>query len=366
MQGKHSKHVKLKRTTVGEHARRELAIIGPTCDGIENLALKWASALSHRYKAVYVDQDHNFLDPPHPVELNQSSIAKAKHLTEKHWEYQVQNSHPIFSDEALKYDLAFLNGNHFAAEKCVLAYQQKRHNKLIQKDLSSVTCVISSLDQKEGALSLVSENCTWINEENSGEILAFLENTFPKPRLKALILSGGKSTRMGKDKGALNYHGKPQREHLELLLSEQLDEVYHSVRSDQELDLGNKIEDRFVDLGPFGAILSAMMHDPDAAWLVIACDLPNANGELIKNLVDGRAPSLLATAFHNPQTGWPDPLCTIYEPKAYSRMLSFLARGNSCPRKVLINSEIQLLELSNASLLDNVNTPEQYNEATQG
>jgi len=52
-------------------------------------------------------------------------------------------------------------------------------------------------------------------------------------------------------------------------------------------------------------------------------------------------------------------LITIWEPKSYPALLSFLAQGYSCPRKVLINSEINLLKAPDPEALTNVNTPEE-------
>jgi molybdenum cofactor guanylyltransferase len=52
-------------------------------------------------------------------------------------------------------------------------------------------------------------------------------------------------------------------------------------------------------------------------------------------------------------------LITIWEPRAYPVLLSFLAQGISCPRKVLINSDIELLDVPNIDALMNVNTPEE-------
>ena len=56
---------------------------------------------------------------------------------------------------------------------------------------------------------------------------------------------------------------------------------------------------------------------------------------------------------------FPEPLVTIWEPKAYPIMLQFLAQGISCPRKVLINSDVELLETDDVYIY-NVNTPEEF------
>ena len=117
------------------------------------------------------------------------------------------------------------------------------------------------------------------------------------------------------------------------------------------------IQDRFLDLGPMGAICSAFLHDPNAAWLVLACDLPLLDRATIETLIAARRPDKVATALRSPEQQWPEPLVAIYEPRAYPRLLQFLSLGYSCPRKLLINSEVEVITLADAAPVTNANTP---------
>ncbi|HWZ35922.1 MAG TPA: NTP transferase domain-containing protein, partial [Mucilaginibacter sp.] len=120
------------------------------------------------------------------------------------------------------------------------------------------------------------------------------------------------------------------------------------------------LPDTFLDLGPFGAILSAFREKPDSAWLVVACDMPLLNAETFGHLIGNRNTSTIGTAYENGADGFPEPLITIWEPKSYSVLLAFLAQGHSCPRKVLINSDTHLLQPLDAAALTNVNTVEDF------
>ncbi|RMG81285.1 MAG: molybdopterin-guanine dinucleotide biosynthesis protein MobA, partial [Bacteroidetes bacterium] len=174
------------------------------------------------------------------------------------------------------------------------------------------------------------------------------------PPLAGLVLAGGKSERMGRDKGDISYHGKPQRDHLFELLRPVCASVFVSLREGQAGPENLPVlYDSFAGLGPFGAILSAFRAFPNHAWLVVACDLPLLDKLAIDFLTQNRNPSAVATAFHNPATGFPDPLITIWEPKSYPILLQFLAQGYSCPRKVLINSEIETLQAPDPEILRN-------------
>jgi molybdopterin-guanine dinucleotide biosynthesis protein A len=176
------------------------------------------------------------------------------------------------------------------------------------------------------------------------------------------VLAGGQSLRMGFDKGNVNWHGKAQRYHMADMLKPFCNEVFISCRPGQQGEIDKQypsLEDTFTGLGPFGAILSAFREKPDCAWLVIACDLPLMDEGTLRNLVAWRNSSSVATAYHSPVTDFPEPLIAIWEPKSYPVLLSYLAQGYSCPRKVLINTDITLLNPPEPEALTNVNTPDE-------
>ncbi|MEL7123399.1 MAG: NTP transferase domain-containing protein [Bacteroidota bacterium] len=185
------------------------------------------------------------------------------------------------------------------------------------------------------------------------------------PKIKGLVLAGGKSRRMGQDKGLINYHGTPQRDYAANILSPFCKEVYISCRPDQLEQIKSPyplLADSFLDLGPLGAILSAFRFDPESAWLVVACDLPLLEPQSIEQLIAERNYSKTATAFLNPELGFPEPLITLWEPKSYPITLQFLAQGYSSLRKVLINSDVEVIEAQNQEWLKNVNSPEDKEE----
>ena len=95
---------------------------------------------------------------------------------------------------------------------------------------------------------------------------------------------------------------------------------------------------------------------------MVACDLPLLDKTTLEYLVENRNLSQTATTFRSPVNKFPEPLVTIWEPRGYPVLLNFLAQGYSCPRKALINSPIEMLEVSNAAALRNVNTPEELEE----
>ncbi|MBD2769058.1 NTP transferase domain-containing protein [Hymenobacter sp. BT664] len=187
-----------------------------------------------------------------------------------------------------------------------------------------------------------------------------------EPVLRGLVLAGGRSERMQTDKGALQYHGLDQRQHTAALLGEFCPDVRVSVRPEQAADLPaglTPLPDTFLGLGPLGGLLSAFQADPNAAWLVLACDLPFLTRTTLEFLVTNRQSARAATALRSPVDDFPEPLVTIWEPRSYGQLLRFLSMGYSCPRKALINSDIALLPAPVSAELRNVNTPEERAQA---
>ena len=188
-------------------------------------------------------------------------------------------------------------------------------------------------------------------------------------KLYGLVLSGGKSTRMGTDKGLISYHGVPQREYLYDLLSEVCEETFISLREEQQAELPSKMQ-TIVDLnefkGPYNGLLSAHKKHPEAAWLVLACDLPLMDLEALKELIAQRDNSKQATAFALKENPLPEPLCAIWEPHAFEDSLAYLESGvGTCPRKFLINHDTKLIFPRNESVLLNANSEEEYKEALE-
>lgn len=184
------------------------------------------------------------------------------------------------------------------------------------------------------------------------------------PKLYGLVLAGGKSTRMGSDKGWLTYHDVPQQEYLYTLLEEICEDVFLSIRKEQLPDIPDSfktITDNNEHRGPFNGILSAHALYPEAAWLVLACDLPLIDGKTLQLLVDKRNPDKWATSFATQESGLPEPLATIWEPSGLREAKEYLKTAeSSCPRKFLINSEIELVYPAHDEVLYNANSLSDY------
>jgi molybdopterin-guanine dinucleotide biosynthesis protein A len=188
------------------------------------------------------------------------------------------------------------------------------------------------------------------------------------PTLYGLLLTGGRSTRMKRDKARLEYAGKPQLDRAMELIAPLVSRAFVSVRAEQRDDpqrtAYETITDLRKDLGPLGGIQAAFEAHPANAWLVLACDLPFLDESTVRHLIERRATARLATAYRSAGNGLPEPLCAIYEPASRASLEEWIAQGLNCPRKWMIKGDVELLDLPNAHALDNVNTANEYLAAT--
>jgi len=186
--------------------------------------------------------------------------------------------------------------------------------------------------------------------------------------LFGLVLAGGESRRMGRDKAALQFHGRSQVDWAFGLLSRHCARVFVSVRPAQLDDPARTshptIVDRHEGAGPIAGIAAAQAAHPGAAWLVVACDLPFLGDATLDTLTAARG-NAAVTAFRSSHDGLPEPLCAIYEPQTRPAIEAAIAGGRHCPRKFIIQSGVPLLDQPDPTALDNVNTPDDLARAQQ-
>ncbi len=185
--------------------------------------------------------------------------------------------------------------------------------------------------------------------------------------LYGLVLAGGRSTRMQRDKAALEYAGRTQLERAIELITPLVEQVFVSVRPEQT---GDPLRARFAQIvdsgeaaGPIAGIIAAQASHPDAGWLVLACDLPLLDQQTLGHLLRSRRPARQATAYRSSHNGLPEPLGAIYEPSSREAIRAHVASGRDCPRKFLINADTELIDQPGPGALDNVNTPKEYGSA---
>ncbi len=357
---KHQKHPKLAKPHLGKYHRNEWAIVGTNCGAIKELAISMKQEL--------MDYKVGYLDASHAKDLAEPDFSLGVLDCQKYHQLEVEGG---FNEYDYKIgfnemDVLLVNGNHFPAARQIVVLDEAKLGSL-ERRLEQLTDIQLILNKNVNEIpdflkeKINGKEIPVVDFNNKNETINYIKNTSQPAPVYGLVLAGGRSTRMGADKGKIIYHGKAQREYLYDILKSNCEKTYLSCREDQVGELGAfpTIADNYPGLGVFGAILSAFRKNPNVAWLVVACDLPFVNNKIIKKILEKRSFKNIATAFYNSETGFADPLLTIYEPKSYLKLVQFMTLGYSCPRKVLINSDTHLIKDFDQKYLRNVNTKEE-------
>lgn len=357
---KHTKHTNLERRHNDHFAHNEISILGTNCGNISDLVHQVSQKLSD-YKLAYFDASH-----AKDIEDNRLS----EYVFHHEGNLQITTSGFVNKFQQrldfAQFDYVFINGNHYQGAKQILILDETKEASVLKRleQLDNIQFIIKLKSETEYFDFLIekfpnlkNKICYTIDEVD--KIATHINNLIQEKiaPIKGLVLVGGKSTRMGTDKSELNYFGKPQKEFVKELLENNNLETYYSVQNLSTSE--DEISDKFINLGPFGGICSAFQKDPNSAWFVLATDVPFVNDEIIQLLLKHRKPNKVATAIKGKNKEFVEPLITIYEPKAYPVLLQYLAQGYSCPRKMLINSDVEIVEIDDA-FIRNINTPEEF------
>jgi molybdenum cofactor guanylyltransferase len=359
----HQKHSNIAKATYGNFARNEMAVLGTTCEEINNFFNEIIQQFPTK-KIAIIEADHKANET---LECHLKCTDKINfiRIDQKTTLGNIYENRIVFENS----DYTFINGNHFEGKNQIIFLDSK---KSLEKKLEKLTNVVLII-KKDGDLPLYLEAHfkdnvpAMLDYDDKAGIYKFIGNLINSTTapIFGLVLAGGKSTRMGTDKGQLKYHGeKTQLKFAADLLKPFCGEnVFISLNESQSIIDFPVINDTFIGIGPVGGILSAFQKHPNNAWLIVACDMPYLTEESINQLVTSRNPSKLATSFKSPENDFPEPLITIWEPKAYPKLLQMLAYGIDCPRKTLINSDIELIIHQKPTELQNINTVEAYQKA---
>jgi molybdopterin-guanine dinucleotide biosynthesis protein A len=183
--------------------------------------------------------------------------------------------------------------------------------------------------------------------------------------MKLLILAGGKSKRMGRDKALIERPDSTrQLDHIIALARSISSDILISTNTPEIVTNGTPIlPDLNPGDGPLGALASFHQSYPAESVLLIGCDLFLLDNETITHLIESHSSEQAASSYKSRIDGRPEPLCAIYEPTALSKAPQALANNEFCARHFLESLDPNLLDLDNPVALDNANTPADLEEA---
>ncbi|MFA5974060.1 MAG: molybdenum cofactor guanylyltransferase [Lentimicrobiaceae bacterium] len=176
-----------------------------------------------------------------------------------------------------------------------------------------------------------------------------------------IILAGGKSSRMGAEKGLQELCGKPLIHYAIEALSGLCNTIIISSSSDAYHSLGYKVvADVFPGIGPMGGIYSALKQSETERNLVLSCDLPFVSEELMSYILENSTGYKVAVPWRGDQHY--EPLCGFYHLSILDQINAFIENNNyKLPdifdeiriNKLVINSELNFYQ---ENLFLNVNS----------
>jgi molybdenum cofactor guanylyltransferase len=190
----------------------------------------------------------------------------------------------------------------------------------------------------------------------------------PQAPLRACLLIGGRSSRMGRPKHQIRgANGLTWLENTVKLLTPFTEQIVLSGAGEvpASLDFLMRLEDVPDVQGPLTGILAAMRWHPDACWLLVACDMPNITAEAVEWLLACRQSDSWGTVPRLKDDGFLEPLLALYEPqsKAYFEELyrSRILRISMVARRENIHTPVVPQSLARA--WSNINTPEDLSQS---
>lgn len=188
--------------------------------------------------------------------------------------------------------------------------------------------------------------------------------------LYGLVLAGGRSLRMGRDKGSLVYRELSQlsqRQRCFRLLDLVCERTFLSCGAHPTAELAEElplIADSAEGEGPGVGILSAAGLFPDVSWFVLACDFPFANDAAVCLLAKERSIAHAATLFAH-ENRLLEPFFTIWERPGIIELRRGFALGDCSPRRALERADKEtgchVVLSPERGILVNVNSPRDCN-----
>lgn len=180
--------------------------------------------------------------------------------------------------------------------------------------------------------------------------------------ITAIILAGGKSSRMGQNKALVKFKGLPLIQH-----------AYNAIRpvSDEILISSNitlpgfstsiTIPDKFHNIGPIGGIYSCLEASQTELNLITTCDTPLLSTEFYKYLIEKAMDFDISNPVHQDIN---EPVIGVFRKRVLPVVFSFIEKKVYSPAKIIQSFKNQLIPIDpslpfyHPLMFQSINTPE--------
>jgi molybdopterin-guanine dinucleotide biosynthesis protein A len=180
-------------------------------------------------------------------------------------------------------------------------------------------------------------------------------------KVTGIILAGGKSSRMGTEKGLIEIHGRPMTRIIIDLLRPLCNTIFISTSNPLYSSFGYPlIPDLHKDKGPISGLYSALSASPNHINLFLPCDVPYMRQEILE--------LLLITANSNPEkciipyTDYPEPLIAVYPKSTLPVLNQLIMDGETRIKEIFNHLPTLFISMKEAGInyhaFKNINTPD--------
>ncbi len=182
------------------------------------------------------------------------------------------------------------------------------------------------------------------------------------PDITGIILAGGKSSRMGQDKGLKLHNDQPFIQHIIRAIETITNKILIiTANTDYEVFGYPCLSDIIPDQGPVGGIYTGLKHTETTQNLILSCDVPFVTSAVLNNLISHHDSDYDVITYKNV------PLITLYNKEVLHNFSESISKKRLCLRETLSTLNVKSIRIEEAiaPYLKNINTPQQYIEAAQ-
>jgi len=177
-----------------------------------------------------------------------------------------------------------------------------------------------------------------------------------------VIMAGGKSSRMKRDKALLPFAGySTLAEYQYQRCASFFSQVYLSTKEDKFDFAANIIEDCYTDSSPLVALVSIFETLKVDEIFLLSVDVPFVDEEIIETLYAKAKPESSVIIAQSPNGL--EPLCGIYRRSILEEAKAFLSQGNHRLQSLLNHVKMQKVWIDDTKVFMNLNHPSEYEEA---
>jgi molybdopterin-guanine dinucleotide biosynthesis protein A len=188
-----------------------------------------------------------------------------------------------------------------------------------------------------------------------------------RENITGILLAGGKSSRMGSDKGFLKFQGSTFAERIIKVLKPLVNDIIIvSNNSDYDTFGHRRVEDIIKDSGPLAGLYTGLYHSKTQYNLVLSCDVPLLNSKVLNILLEGIDDVSEVIQLKSKDSTLP--LIAIYKKQCLHRCLELLQNGERRLQVAVEGFKTKTISLDTGleKYVKNINTMEQFKSMENG